>query len=253
MKTRSYLIIGLAMLLLQACGDSNQGSNVAESASDSRDEVSAAESGSESGGDSLSGGAASYQISDENYFTDSFNQVNVLGIITNTGDVPLRFIEINVELTDSEGIVLANRVSLAPRTEIQPGDSTPFQVPVYLESGEWADWQISLDFESGGDPSISPTYQEFELVSFNGEQDDNGGYEVTGEVRNSGDKVAEQNVILVAVYDADGKLLAVGPTFPEEYSMGPGATSPFTVYFTEMAEGSPDHIEIWGEATFYQE
>ena len=247
----------LAVLVIMACGSvSDLAEQAREIEAPAAEDATNGDSGLESdpGVESDPGAGAdleaAYEISAINDFTDSFDQVNVLGLVTNTGSAILKFPMITVELVDSSGTVVASRQGAPAISEIRPGFSVPFQVPVFPDSGEWTDIQVSADFDVVDDPSAQPSYQEFELVSYTGEADGSGGYTVTGEINNTGDRGAEQIVIVVGLYSADGQLLGLGLASPEDYTIAAGGSSMFSAFTQQIAEGEVDRVELWAEAVF---
>lgn len=152
----------------------------------------------------------------------------VFGLVGNTGSVDISFINVTVDLVDSQGTVLGSDSGYAHLYPLMPGQATTFEVVFPEKPAGAADYVISVDFLVS---SLEP-YDGIEIVSSAGSVYEWGGYEIAGEVENVGDGVANRTKLCVAFFDKDGDLIGVGWSFAELSEIPAGASSPFSVGVT---------------------
>lgn len=78
------------------------------------------------------------------------------------------------------------------------------------------------------------------------------GVEIRGLLRNSGDTLARELVLLVSLYDDKGELVASAEAFLDKYMLQPSATTNFRVLFPEVATyfGDPG-FQVRGRGPLY--
>jgi hypothetical protein len=72
-----------------------------------------------------------------------------------------------------------------------------------------------------------------------------GSVTASGQVRNTGSVAVKYVKVTVGLYDADGKLLAVGDGFAKLDQIPPGGSAPFSVDFSRTVKQVPPTFEVY--------
>ena len=184
-------------------------------------------------GESSTSSSGPIEIIDANYYEDDFGSFNFLILVENTGDVGLEFVEASVTLKDSAGNIVANENFYSTVDLVVPGGRAP--ISLYWSDGvpEWDTYEIFVEGDEESD--FFSYYTDMEVTSSELSEDDFGGYEIIGEVQNTGGLAAEFVTIVAILYDADGRIVGEGFTFADADVMQPGDTSPYTLFVFSTA------------------
>jgi hypothetical protein len=188
----------------------------------------------------------SAEVENVNWYISSIDSLWFIGLVKNTGNVDLEFVEINVLLRDGEGTLVASDFTYSELDTIPVGEYSPFTVLFLEEPESWEKYEVVVEGEEAG--FLTP-YTEFEIISANGKQGSFGDYEIVGEIRNTGSQDAEFVEISAALYDINGKLIGVDFTYTDFDKVVAGGSSPFTIMFLSTADGDPDHFELFIEGS----
>lgn len=165
-----------------------------------------------------------------------------IGLIKNTGNVDLEFVEIHITLRDSNGTLVASESSYSDLDVIPVGQISPFKVIFFDNPGAWQNYEINIEGDEAG--FLNP-YTSFEVISSQGSVPSFGAFEIVGEIRNTGDSDAEFVEIIAALYDADNHVIGVDFTFSEFDKVTAGGSSPFELLLFNKASGEVDHYELY--------
>jgi hypothetical protein len=178
-----------------------------------------------------------------NWYTDITGYLNFVGVIKNTGTVPLEFVKPVVTLRDAQGEMVALEFTYTELDVIEPGGTSPFILFFTDDVGEWTDYEIMVEADEA---VFSEPYKDLEIISHNGSADEFTDYIIEGEVKNIGSEDAVFVEISAALYDADDNLVAVAFTFTVLDTVVAGGTSPFEIFVLDSA-GEIDHYELYVE------
>lgn len=147
---------------------------------------------------------------------------------------------------DAEGRLIADEGSTYdywPINVVPPGGSVPFELTVF-------DVQNAANFNLAVEaiPSGENTRQDFEFLNVN-QRNEDGDYCLGGELRNSGDELAEYLVIVAILYDGQGNVINFD--YYDEYNpqgVKDDATSSFDICVSPLDQGVANHeLRAWGQ------
>lgn len=167
-----------------------------------------------------------------------------IGIVRNTGNVDLAFVEVHVTLRDSGDKLIMSESSYSARDVIPVGEASPFNVLFYSETPDYAKYEVTVE---GRENTMYQVYKEFEIVSADGQVPSFWDYEIAGEIRNIGSSDAEFVSIIAVLYDAENHIIGLDTTYSDFDVVTAGGTSPFSILFLSKAEGVVDHFEFFIE------
>lgn len=125
----------------------------------------------------------------------------VVGEVQNTGKDVLRYVKITATLYDSEDNILATHYTYAQIKVLLPGQKSPF-IFIKLSSAERYGLEVT-EFR----PTTDEPYRDFEILSHSSFIDDDGHYRVTGELKNTGTRSANDTEVIATFYDASGEVV----------------------------------------------
>lgn len=174
----------------------------------------------------------------------SYDILNIDGLIQNTGNVPVDFVKVIATLRDAGGQLVGSEFTYTSLDVIHPGQTSPFSIGFLEVPPNWVTYEVIVEASEVSLFSIS-SYTDFEIVSSNGRVGEYTDYEIVGEVKNIGSSTANFVKIAVALYDANGQLLAVDFTFTDLDNLQPDMTSPFSLSILSKAPGDVARYELW--------
>jgi hypothetical protein len=185
--------------------------------------------------------AAKFQLLDYNIFiAPPF--LKIVGMIENTGDAASFPDRGALQLVDSSGNVVAQRflngaevMPIYPTTLglIAPGQKSPLIARIHELPENWQDLEVRLEEEGYPADWISEEYISLEaenLASKSFEAQTEGApgiYGVSGWITNNAEFPTGGPTVLVAGYDAWGKVVDVVATDPYPGYLNPGMSAPF--------------------------
>lgn len=187
----------------------------------------------------------STEVTVSNYFI-SYDYLYIIGIVKNTGNVPVDFVKVVAALRDDNNTLVSSEYSYTSLDVIPPGESSPFSV-VFFENPEgWSSYDLTVQ---ANESDWMEAYTDFEILSHNGKPGSFADYEIVGEVKNIGSSRATFVEIVAALFDADGNIIGVDFTYTDLDIVDPEGTSPFSLSVLSTAEGEVDSYQLWVEAS----
>jgi hypothetical protein len=167
------------------------------------------------------------------YF-DPFDDFHLIGTVTNAGDEPAH-ISLVAGLYAGDGTVLdADTVSVP--FELGPGESLPYDFQYFTLVSGSPEQATRVDrFTVQVDPywTFAAGSEAVGLETAHDRAEDQGGglWTFTGEVVNSSEQALYSAAVVVAVYDAEGNLVATNwaSVYPSGNLIAPGDRHPFEV------------------------
>jgi len=171
----------------------------------------------------------------------------VIGLIKNTGEVPIDYIWVTVTVRDLSDAVVATRETSAFIHVALPGEIAPFRAYFLDDIPAEVSYEVELKADVASVYALETYYQDLEVVSADGSIPHSGNYyEILGEVRNTGEKVAEYVSIRALLFNAEGALVGCDTRTTKYAILSPGSTSPFKFMWgkNDMVEFEVDHFEL---------
>jgi hypothetical protein len=169
-----------------------------------------------------------FDISGETFYEDPVGSERFLFEVRNTNDCATERVRATVSLRDAEGQLVASQTGYARLDRLHPGESAPVLVVFSLSSPDFASHEITIEAHRadyleellhGGLQVTEETTRVGEWVP----------YEVLGQVHNATDVDAESVTLVVACYDAQGRVVAINTGRPAQRAIGAGESSDFMV------------------------
>jgi hypothetical protein len=174
----------------------------------------------------------------------------VFGLIKNVGEVPADFIWVTVTVRDASSTVVATRQTFALINVALPGDIAPFRAYFFDEIPAEVSYEVEIEADVASESALDLDYRDLEILSADGSLTHSGSYyQILGEVRNTGEKVAESVSIRALLFNAEGALIGFDTISTEYAILPPDSTSPFEFMWGEkdMVEFEVDHFELVAE------
>jgi hypothetical protein len=154
-----------------------------------------------------------FEILDHNSFLtrpfgpDIGGDLVIVGLVMNHHSKTVTNVEFTVNLLDNAGSILATKTSITELIFIEPGRYSPFEITFPKPIPEWKTYQITF---KGREQEGSPFVHDFEVFSHTESIGAFGELDIHGQIRNNGAVAAQNAFVIVAVYNAQGKIVAVG-------------------------------------------
>jgi hypothetical protein len=187
------------------------------------------------------------QIINVSQYVDSGGTLHFVGEVQNNVGVTVEDVSVDVRLFDDEGEMLTDEEWSIPMNLIPDGDKSPFEVLFLEPPDEWATFEIEPSGEVA-DFMLKYTYSDLEIVEHASDIPDFGDYQITGQVRNTGDKDAQFVQVTITLYGADGSVVSVDYTFLEGDVLESGDTAPFEILIFGTA-GPADSYRLQVQGT----
>lgn len=192
---------------------------------------------------SATGDAAELEVTELNWFQDEDGTITFLGKLKNNGSTDLVFVELAFILRDENGGAVASDYTYAALDILPAGESSPFKMFFFEPPYDpWVSYEIMIE---GDVNNFFEYYSDFEVVSSQLEEG-SFGYDLTGELKNTGDQKASFVMVNAVVYNRDDEIISVDFTFAEKDVLKSGETSPFTLsVWSTLNDQEPDHFELY--------
>lgn len=168
-----------------------------------------------------------------------------LGEVANLSGRPAEEVQIQVSLHDEQGQLLASGAAFTQLDVLAAGGRAPFAFLFTSAPTSFAQYQIRV---LAGVPSthLGPRYPDLTVEKDLGEWMDENNYRVRGEVHNSGQADAENVVVVVTLYDEEGRVVGARTAdIPAEVFLA-GAMAPFEVMLTPLGPVDRYDIQVQG-------
>lgn len=171
--------------------------------------------------------------------------VYLIGVVENTGSVPVVPGTINVTLREATGRP-AGALSIPPPVRaLASGERMgfwhvwgPFEIPVTVT---WT--SLTTEMPRLSIASHSDVPDALQITSVSGEPQGDAAYLISGQLRNVGNEQVSMASVNVTLFDVNGQLVGVGWCASKPRTLGPGATADFEVVISDLA-GIVDHYEV---------
>lgn len=152
----------------------------------------------------------------------------VIGVVMNTANTAVEFIEVVTSFYDDAGNYLGNGTGFAGLEIMLPGEISPFTVLGFNVGDGFSRYDYQVQWRETTQQPIR------DLAIVNSRLSDGFvGQQISGQVRNdTGSAVCFVEIMAVG-YTADERLAAVGTGFASLDVLQPGQTSPFDILITE--------------------
>jgi hypothetical protein len=154
-----------------------------------------------------------------------YGTYHVVGEVLNTGDVPLRFIQITATLKDkNERVVDVVRGYVYGGWNefkcmyLPPGQKAPFDILEWdsEKSAQVSSYTLSLEYQQASTP-----FENLLVIHGVSNSTDSEGFStVVGEVKNNGVETSKFTVVIGTFYDANGRVIYVGFAYPDVVPAG---------------------------------
>lgn len=237
MKKNIFLIIS-TLFILSACGDSKQTISQSAEKENITDNSVTEESTDKTENEETANVKLEVEDSGSNIWSDSINSIwiNTAAIYKNTGDVPVKIGETQMNYKAKDGSILGTSTMIyaVPRI-VQPGETA------FITEGTILDGESSTDnyAETTFNFNFEETEEDSNLMEVGaikgivGEYD----YSVTGLVKNPSDVQQDDIRITAILYDESGKILG-GLSGSVDLGLAPGGEAGFELSYPPL----PDNI-----------
>jgi len=190
------------------------------------------------------GGTAGAEIIDDNYYTDDYGYLYIVGEVENKGDVNLEYVEIIATIYD-DGTVVNSTFTFTMLDILEPNQKSPFKIMIE-EPGSWTDYSLDLDYSS----TLDTPYNELQIQGVSDSEDDLGYYYINGEVENTGTDSVEYVKVVASIYDSGGNIIETDFVFTNPDTLDPDETAPFEFMIdTGPLPGNIDHYNLQVQAS----
>jgi len=163
-----------------------------------------------------------------------------LGEVRNLTPDPIELIQVQVSLYDEQGSPLAYQAAFSLMDQVPGGGRGPFAILFDQGPAHFSTYQIvplsAVPAREEGRTSLHLTTSDLR-----GEPLGPAAYSVQGQVRNDDEVALEAVSVVVALYDAEGRLIGVRKVTPERETLPPGARSSFEAVFLGLDEPVGSH------------
>ncbi len=185
---------------------------------------------------------AKAEILDSNCVKESYsNNLFCFGLVKNTGDVAA-FMQIILTTRDENNNLVLRETGYSSASALLPGMESPFVIySLPLENCDKCEFSTAPMAVDWGTP-----YTDFKILSDKIEkQEYSNGYEIFGDVKNTGDQDAAYPAITAALFDDNGKIIGVGSGYPDIDPLPAGQVSTYSILIMEIAEGNFKTYKIY--------
>lgn len=178
------------------------------------------------------------ELLEVNGYLDSFNSINIFGLLQNNGDVPMQDITLQIDVYDSNDNLIYSDTAFSDAFTLLPGQQSTFSHTVFEELTDAARFEATVLEASTSEslPDSLPVDSQNVSVIF----DDNGDAHITGELVSPSGEPVQIASISGALFDADDQLLATGTGYANISYLVPDRPGPFSIQLTSPATGFPD-------------
>jgi hypothetical protein len=167
----------------------------------------------------------------------------LIGLIQNIGNAPLKSVRVTATFFDADGNEVEEALGSVTSNVVPPGGISAFEmffprgVPATVDSVvtsvEWTEAEASYPWKTEG-LEISDVTSGMSFTNF----------EISGTLRNTSSKMAEQISLIPFAYNANGKF--IGSSLKVIVDLEAGSSIPFTVALGDSSRAEPtvDHYEL---------
>lgn len=180
---------------------------------------------------------AEFSFHNQFSYVDETRILHVLGEIRNESDIAMRNVLVMTSFYDSEGNLLDEFQRVPSMQVVNPGESSPFEI-LYIDQQTAAD--VANFTMSATGQETDPKEKALTVISSNSRLDILGTYYINAAVRNDGLETADNAIMIVTLYDSDGRVIAIGKALAEagqgSSNITAGSQAPFGVAITQKQQ-----------------
>lgn len=175
-----------------------------------------------------------------------FTAAAIVGYVTNTGNTAAENVQIVASLENASGKTVATGESTSHLDIIGAGEKSPFYAELQPDKPpKYAKVVFDLSAQPRGSDEFFYGADAEGLVIQDATEslpeDEFDYYTITGRVRNTGDKPAEQVEVIAILYDQNDNPISLYAGYTQLDRLAPGRTSPFSVEFLFLE--SPESVK----------
>lgn len=175
-----------------------------------------------------------FEVSGMNFYEDPVGSLRFLLEVSNMNDFDVENVKATVFLHDAKGQTIHSEAGYARLDVLRTGGTVPIMVVFFLESPEFTTYEVQIEGQEA-DYLAGLLHQDLQILDQMGRVGEWVPYEVLGQVHNAGGRDAESVTMVVACYDDDGKVVAVGTGRPAERIIPVGGSADFLVSIGAVA------------------
>lgn len=173
---------------------------------------------------------------------DKYGYFHLIGEVENLGEHNTEHNRVRVDFYDERGTLYTTGSGECYREVIEPGEKSPFEI-VFAKAPQGANYKLTAEWDvtdrqPGGQMVFTGVKSTIEA---------DGHFVLTGEIGNEGKQIIENAMVLGTFYDASGKVVAVGFTFPDTMPIKPGNSSTFTLVVEPPLSSNIDNFSLQAE------
>ncbi len=175
-----------------------------------------------------------FDILGVNSYEDPVGSLRFLLEVRNMNDFDVENVKATVFLHDTDGQTIQSETGYARLDVLRTGGRLHIMVVFFLASPEFSTYEVQIEGQEA-DYLAELLHQDLQIVEQTGRVGQWVPYEVLGQVHNAGGRDAESVNLVVACYDDDGKVVAVGTGRPAERVIPVGDSADFLVSIGAVA------------------
>ncbi len=156
--------------------------------------------------------AQEFSFQKDSSYVDETRIMHILGEVHNDSDTAVGDVRITASFYDSDGNLLAENTQTPKIRVINPGSVAPFEIR-YIDSSTVDNVAKYTLAATGQEAEARPA--NLKILSANSRLDVLGLYFINVDAKNEGDEVATNPIAIATLYDADGKVVAIGEALAE--------------------------------------
>lgn len=165
------------------------------------------------------------------YTSYGTNWAIITGIIKNTGNTNVRVGNASGTVYGLDGKVAGNSTDSIYPTVLAPGEEGYVSVKIMdtVKKSEIKDAKIQFTFDETDEDPI-----KLDVINDSGKEEQYGGYEVTGELKNTSNKEITEARALVLLFDSEDNLITAEIAFPTPDTIPSQGTVAFRASTTHL-------------------
>src|SRR5262249_19707461 len=153
--------------------------------------------------------------------------------LVNNGKAPADRLKVTVKLLDKQGEVVAREAAGELRSELPPGQKSPFATRIARPPKAWGDQDFEVEFKEVDPDSYWDLVRAEGVEVLSSEpqpaQQKYDWAKTTGELKNGGLEPIRHIFVVALVYDEEGRPAWAGTVSPKAEKLEPGASSSFSM------------------------
>jgi hypothetical protein len=180
------------------------------------------------------------EVIDVNWFVDNHG-LNVFGLVKNTGNVDLENVTVTLFLRSPDGTLIGRQYGLSSLRVLSVDQISPFWLNLKADPDLWETYEITVEAKQA---RLFSPYKNIDIIRADGNIPADGAYEIIGEIKNTGGQNAKKIDVIGILFDQDGHIIGTRLGKAADERLATGSSSPFTLMFSQIAEGEVASFEI---------